>query len=216
MTPRPFRLLAYDFDGTLVDTKEDIAFSVNRVREELGLPPLPPERIFGFIGRGVTHLVTRSLEGSGFDDLEQAIRLFRKHYRKHLLDRTRFYPQGPEVLSHFADRRQAILSNKPVEFIERILERLGERHRFAAVVGGDSVENKKPHPEGLLRLMEDQGVTPPDVLLIGDSPIDIETGKNAGVATCGATWGLTPPETLRAAGPDYLIDSLDGLKRWVL
>jgi len=215
MTRTPFDLLVYDFDGTLVDTKEDIARAVNRVLAELGLAPLPPETVYGYVGRGVGHLLTCALAGTGREDVPFAVELFMKHYDAHLMDRTRFYPNCRETVEFFAHKPQAILSNKPARFITRILEELGCRGRFARILGGDSVEHKKPHPEGLHRLLAEFGLAPGRLLLVGDSPLDVETGRAAGVATCAVTWGLHPRDRLEAASPDFLIDDMAELQRLV-
>lgn len=215
MPSRPFRLLAYDFDGTLVDTKEDIALSVNLALEELGLPARSREEIFSFVGHGVLNLMKKAVGESGGVEAEHAVDVFRKHYRVHVLDTTLFYPNCIEVLEHFHSRIQAIVSNKPVEFVESILEGLEQRHHFASVYGGDSVANKKPDPEMVQHLLQVHAIPPEQALVIGDSPQDIEAGKRAGTATCGVTWGLRPLEDVKAAAPDYLIDNMADLKNLV-
>ncbi|MFQ5482256.1 MAG: HAD family hydrolase [Nitrospinaceae bacterium] len=211
MGKRIFRLLAYDFDGTLVDSKEDIALAVNLALRELGLRTLPAPTVHGYIGHGVLHLMTRALEGTGHADIGGALARFRRHYREHLMDHTQFYPNCRETIDHFTHKTQAIVSNKPLEFIEIILEALNRRDRFPSVLGGDSVKNKKPDPEGVRLLLEKHGLQPDELLFIGDSPVDIQAGKRAGAATCAVTYGLHPTPTLQAAQPDFLITSMEEL-----
>ncbi len=215
MPPRPFRLLAYDFDGTLVDTKEDIALSVNLALDEMGLPARSREEIFSFVGHGVLNLMKQAVGEHNGHDPEHAVDVFRKHYRVHVLDTTRFYPNCIEILEHFAPRLQAIVSNKPVEFVENILQGLKHRHHFASVYGGDSVAHKKPDPEMVLHLLNKHGVRPEEALVIGDSPQDIEAGRRAGTATCGVSWGLRPLEEVTSANPDFLIHDMADLKHLV-
>lgn len=216
MTPHRFRLLAYDFDGTLVDTKEDIALSVNLALTELGLPEREREEIYSFVGHGVLKLMQKALGESDRCDVDTAVDVFRKHYRVHVLDRTQFYPDCESILDHFKSRLQAIVSNKPLEFVEMILAGLNRRESFASVYGGDSVNNKKPDPEMVIHLLQQHAMPPEDTLIIGDSPQDIEAGRRAGVATCGVTWGLRPRSEVENAQPDFLIHSMTELKKLVL
>ncbi|MEE9258430.1 MAG: HAD-IA family hydrolase [Nitrospinaceae bacterium] len=210
--PRNISLFVYDFDGTLVDTLADIASSVNLALRELGLRPLDRETVKTCVGKGVVMLMTRAVEGTRFSDIPKAVEIFRKCYSEHLVDETDFYPNCRETLEHFSEKTHAIFSNKPADFIERILTELDCRKPFQFILGGDSLENKKPDPQGLHLLMEKFGVSPREVLMVGDSSLDIESGKAAGVHTCAVTYGMGDPEALRASQPDYSIDEFSELK----
>ena len=205
-------LFVYDFDGTLVDTFADIANSVNLALAEMNIQSLSRETIRRNIGSGVVNLMSRSLEGSGCDDVEMAVSFFQKHYNNHLLDQTKLYPNGRDVVKHFSKKKNAILSNKPISFVEKILTELNFLSLFDSVLGGDSLSERKPNPMGLQLLMTNLNCPVKEVLMIGDSAIDIETGKNAGVITCGVTYGLGDPVSLHNSKPDYLIDNLSNLK----
>ncbi len=205
-------LFVYDFDGTLVDTFADIANSVNLALAEMNIQSLSRETIRRNIGSGVVNLMSRSLEGSGCDDVEMAVSFFQKHYNNHLLDQTKLYPNGREVVKYFSKKKNAILSNKPISFVEKILTELNFLSLFDSVLGGDSLSERKPNPMGLQLLMTNLNCPVKEVLMIGDSAIDIETGKNAGVITCGVTYGLGDPVSLHNSKPDYLIDNLSNLK----
>jgi len=209
---RNLSLIIYDFDGTLVDTLYDIADAVNLALKELGLRILSRETIRKYVGRGVEKLMAQSIDGTGYTDLPQAAKLFRKHYSENLMNHTRFYPFGREILDHFRDKKQAICSNKPEEFVRRILESLGSLEFFDAILGGDSLKSKKPDPEGLLYLLDRFQCAPEQAVLIGDSPVDIETGKRAGVYTCVVSFGLGDPKEIALAEPDCSIDHLSELK----
>lgn len=209
-----FQLLVFDFDGTLVDTKKDIADSVNRTMEELNLRTLDHDTLFTYIGKGVNHLMTRSLEGTGYDDLSRAIDAFMRHYEAHLMDQTELFPNCRATLEHFAHKENTILSNKPTCFITRILDTLDWRAPFSTIIGGDLMPAKKPDPVGLHHLLEQHGMRPEETLMIGDSLVDIETGKRAGVQTCGVTYGHAGRESLETAQPDWLIDDLSELKQF--
>ena len=205
-------LIVYDFDGTLVDTFADIAGSVNLALTEMGLNPLDKKTIRGNIGSGMFNLMTRSLMKSGCNDIETSVLLFQKHYSLHLLDQTNFYPNGKEIVKYFFDKKNAILSNKPISFIEKILKALSFSKPFDSIIGGDSLDVKKPDPKGLLLMMNKFSCSPENTLMVGDSAIDIETGKHAGVITCGVTYGLGNLDSLTNSNPDYLIDNLSQLK----
>ncbi len=210
-----FQLLVFDFDGTLADTKQDIVDSVNRTLKELDLRTLDRQILYTFIGKGVNQLMARSLEGTGCDDLPRAIDAFMKHYEAHLMDQTDLFPNCRAILEHFAHKENTILSNKPTRFITQILDALDCRAPFSTIIGGDLMAEKKPDPGGLHRILEQHGVHPEETLMIGDSLVDIATGKRAGVKTCGVTYGHAGRESLETAQPDWIIDDLSELKQFI-
>ena len=209
---RKVSLIIYDFDGTLVDTLFDIADAVNLSLNELGLRTLSRETICKYVGKGVERLMEQSINGTGFTNLPQVVKLFRRHYSENLMNHTRFYPFGREILDHFCDKKQAICSNKPEDFVRRILYALDSLNLFHAILGGDSLKSKKPDPEGLLHLLDRFQCSPEQAVLIGDSPVDIETGKRAGVYTCVVSFGFGNPKEIALAEPDCSIDHLSELK----
>lgn len=209
---KKIQLFVYDFDGTLVDTKLDIADSVNRALRELGVRELPRETIFGYVGNGVGPLLARSLAGTGFTEIPTAVEIFKKHYDRHLLDQTHFYPNCRETIDFFSHKSHAIFSNKPVYFIKRILTELNFTRPFVSILGGDSVERQKPDPQGLLQIMEAARVSPDEVLMVGDSVLDMETGRRAHVSTCAVDYGLSSRETLKHAEPNWIIHDFPELK----
>ncbi len=210
---RPIELIVYDFDGTLFDTRLDIANSVNLTLKQLGLPEQEPECIFTFIGDGVHTLMKRAFDGTGFDDVNFAVDTFRKIYYEHLVVHTDFYPHCRETVDSLYHKKQAIHSNKPECFVHGILDRFDFSHPFHTVIGGDTLGTRKPDPEGLFYILEQTDVSPKSALMVGDSSIDIETGKRAGVATCGVCYGIGGKESVAQA--DHLIDSITELKKLV-
>ena len=209
---RKISLIVYDFDGTLVDTLFDIADAVNLSLSELGLRTLNRDTIRKYVGKGVERLMAQSINDTDCTDLSLAVELFRKNYSKNLMNHTRFYPAGREILHHFRDKRQAICSNKPEDFVRRILVSLKSLEAFDAILGGDSLTTRKPDPEGLLHLLDRFQCSPEQAILVGDSPVDIETGKRAGVYTCVVSFGFGDAAEIAAAGPDCSIDHLSQLK----
>jgi len=211
-------LLVFDLDGTLVDSKLDLALSVNAARAHLGMPPLDIERVSTYVGNGAPVLIRRALgEQASESQIEEALEFFLEHYRAHELDNTRLYPGVRESLDRLqaAGKRMAVLTNKPVAMSRAIVEGLGLGAHFFRVYGGNSFEFKKPHPVGVETLMREAGVDRARALMIGDSSVDIQTARNAGVRSCGVTYGFAP-ETLVDPAPDRLVARLEELADWVL
>jgi phosphoglycolate phosphatase len=202
------RLLVFDLDGTLVDSKQDLALSVNAMRKEMGLAPLALDLISSYVGHGVMLLVRRSLGTQATDEnVEKGLAFFLDYYRQHMLDNTTPYPGVSEALEKLKGHKMAVLTNKPVNFSREMISRLGFAPYFSYVYGGNSFPQKKPDPAGLHKLMEDLQVSAPETVMVGDSDTDILTGKNAGVLTCGVTYGFGA-QTLENVSPDLIIDDM--------
>jgi phosphoglycolate phosphatase len=190
----------YDLDGTLVDSRDDLADSVNAMLARLSLPQRDAAVIQGFIGEGAERLIRRSLGPAYEDRYPQAAPVWREEYGRRLLAKTRLYDGIAEVLRAPPPER-AVLTNKPGGFAREILRGLGVEGAFRAVLGGDEAP-RKPEPDGLLALCARLGVAPGRALLVGDSAVDLATGRAAGVRVCAVTWGLGEHAAL--AGADYL------------
>ena len=202
------RLLVFDLDGTLVDSKQDLALSVNAMRTHMGLAPLTLELISSYVGHGVTLLVRRSLGTHATNEnVEKGLAFFLGYYREHMLDNTAPYPGVAEALEGLSDHKMAVLTNKPANFSREMIARLGFSRYFSYVYGGNSFPQKKPDPIGLHKLMEDLGISPRETLMVGDSDTDILTGRNAGVLTCGVTYGFGA-HTLEKVPPDLIVDDM--------
>ena len=205
------QLVVFDLDGTLADTKKDLALSVNAMRESMGLGPLPLEAVTSYVGHGVTVLVKRALgDKASASEVEKGLAFFLDYYAHHLLDNTIAYPGVREALEGLGNRKLAILTNKPTRLSRAIIEGLGLASYFFEIYGGDSFPLKKPHPMGIETLMSRVAVPPEKTLMVGDSDTDVLTGRNAGVWTCGVTYGFGP-QALEEAGPDLLVDNLRDL-----
>jgi len=196
------RLIAFDLDGTLVDSRRDLAESANELIVELGGSPLSEATIAGMVGEGAALLVQRALTAVGVKDLRGALQRFLQIYDTRLLRHTRVYPGMADVV-RFARTvgRVAVLTNKPLAPSEQILDGLGIRDLFDAVIGGDGPLPRKPDPAALHALIHDSGAAPHTTLLIGDSAIDHETAVRAGVRCCLVSFGFGyrgfPAERLR-------------------
>jgi phosphoglycolate phosphatase len=201
-----FRHVVFDLDGTLVDTKDDIAEAVNVTLVELGLPRQDPRTLWGYIGHGARVTVERALGAEHAALLDRAVDIFMPWYRAHLLDRSAVYPGLSDVIARLGDRGVvfSVLTNKLADMSVAIIEGLGLRERFPRVIGGDSLQVKKPDPTGLRMLVDQAGIDADATLMVGDSAIDVATGRNAAVATCGVLWGFSG-SSVEEAGADVLI-----------
>jgi len=212
--PAPFadvRVLIFDLDGTLIDSGIDLALSVNATLKQMGRGVLPHDQIFGYVGQGAARLIEQAL-GPGFqrEEYEQGLAFFLSYYREHMLDNTVTYPGVREGLAAFEGMPMAVLTNKPVRFSRQILEGLGLAPYFRYIYGGNSFQTKKPDPAGMGVLLRDFGAAPKQVMLVGDSEIDVQTARNSGTWCCCVSYGLGSAQ-LANCPPDLLVNRLTDL-----
>jgi phosphoglycolate phosphatase len=210
-SPASLRLIAFDLDGTLIDSRADLVASVNATLAHLGRHPLPDAVIASYIGDGVHMLVRRALGDPEHEEIvTDAVNFFLSYYRIHKLDHTYVYQGALDALAGITatlpNTRIAVLTNKPVRPSEEICAALGLSPHCFRIYGGNSFETKKPDPLGLETLMRDAGATPEQALMIGDSDVDVLTARNAGASVIGCRFGLAP-HSLADAPPDCLVDS---------
>ena len=219
MMPLEPKLLVFDLDGTLIDSRVDLCNSVNATLAHYGKAALPEEVVASYIGDGAMTLVRRSLghahliaeQADPHDDafVEEALDWFIGYYRVHKLDATYVYDGVMEALAVLRALRpkllMAVLTNKPVYPSRAICAHFGLEQYFFANYGGNSFATKKPDPEGLQRLAAEAGVRDEDCVMIGDSHVDVETARACGAGSVGCLYGLSP-DTLRAAKPDGMVE----------
>lgn len=205
------RVLVFDLDGTLIDSKQDLVVSVNAMRSHFGQSDLDADKVSEYVGDGAAMLVRRALGETATDrDLEAALLFFVRHYRAHMLAHTLPYPGVRETLEVLAPRPMAVLTNKPVRISRDIIHALGLSRYFSCVYGGDSFERKKPDPMGLTAILSEVGAAPRQAMMVGDSDVDIQTARNAGTWACGVTYGFQA-ERLIGSKPDLLLDRFEDL-----
>jgi phosphoglycolate phosphatase len=212
-TPRfsEVRALIFDLDGTLIDSKLDLALAVNAALVEMSRSPLPHEQIFSYVGNGAASLIARALgDGATDEDCLRGLEFFIRYYSVHKLDNTTLYPGVLETLEALNGMPMAILTNKPVGASRGIVEGLGLTGHFRFVYGGNSFERKKPDPLGVEIILREFGAAPTQVLFVGDSEIDVQTARNAGTWACGVTYGFGS-HRLAEYPPDLLVDNLTEL-----
>ncbi len=210
--------LIFDLDGTLIDSKLDLAHSVNAARAHLSLPPIENDRVYSYVGDGAPVLMRRALGPEAPEEhVQRALDYFYAYYRDHMLDNTTLYPGVRESLDRLRDAgvRMAVLTNKPVRFSRCIIDGLGLSGHFSRVYGGNSFPAKKPDPGGVLALIEEAHATAATTLMIGDSAVDVRTARNAGIRCCGVTYGFQP-ESLEDEPPDYLVDRMEQITEMIL
>ncbi len=209
------RALIFDLDGTLIDSKLDLALSVDATLRHMKRPTLPHETIFSYVGNGASTLVRCALGDAATESqVEEGLRFFLSYYRAHMLDNTVTYPGVREGLELLANYPMAVLTNKPVRFSVSLLEGLGLSRYFKFVYGGNSFETKKPDPYGVNVLLKDLGAVATEAMIVGDSDVDIRTARNSGTWACGVTYGLGS-KGFRAHPPDLLLNSLTELPAYL-
>src|ERR1700676_3996247 len=211
--PHRIRLLVFDLDGTLIDSRLDLIHSVNAMLHHIGRPALDGDVIASYVGDGAPALVRRAVGDTEDEALfSGALEYFLGYYRLHKLDHTTVYEGMAETRASLANstngvcRQMAVLSNKPVNPSRDIVQALGLGDFFVRIYGGNSFTTKKPDPLGVRTILQETGIAADQALIIGDSSIDVLTGRNAGLWTCGAHYGLAP-HSLEEVPPDVLIES---------
>src|ERR1700692_2705378 len=210
--PHRIRLLVFDLDGTLIDSRLDLIHSVNAMLQHIGRPELDGDVIASYVGDGTPALVRRAVGDTDDEGVFlRAMEYFLGYYRLHKLDHTTVYAGMAETLASLAvpsngvRRLMAVLSNKPVNPSRDIVRALGLGDFFVRVYGGNSFTTKKPDPLGGRTILQETGMAADEALMIGDSSVDVLTGRNAGLWTCGVTYGFAP-HTLCEAPPDVVLD----------
>jgi phosphoglycolate phosphatase len=211
-------MMLFDLDGTLIDSKADLARSINLMLGELDRPPLDEDVVGSFVGDGVRVLVYRSLTATDPnhtppDEYMHAdgIALMHKHYAEQMFVSTNLFPGVRETLEHFSGKRKAVVTSKEVRFTEMILEQLGIQRFFDCIIGGDTVDARKPDPRPVAEAVKRLGGEPREAVMVGDSENDVNAGRRAGTLTCAACYGFRTAEQMRKSSPDFLIERFDQL-----
>ena len=206
--------IIFDLDGTLIDSREDLALAVNLMRRDFGLSALRVEDVTSFVGNGARKLVERSLSGTSVN-IDEALPLMKKHYLEHLFDKTTLY-EG--VAGGLAELRStgiplAVISNKPTGPSRKILEHFGICGLFREVIGGDSGFALKPDPESILHVVKKFAASPENSWILGDNYTDLESGRRAGLKRCFAQYGFGKQ---RNENFDFAAENFDIFVRYIM
>ena len=204
-------VLLFDFDGTLIDSKVDIATAVNLTLGDLALPLRSVEEIFSFVGDGVKRLLRLSVGEGNPDQYDRALDVFRQHYLKHCVQTTNWYPGIWEVLQHYKDCKKVIVTNKSLEYTLAIVDGLQARDLFLHVEAPRDTSELKPEPVMLERAMKVVGADPAHALMIGDSTNDVRAAQAAGIRACAVGYGYGNRERVVALQPDFYCETPDEL-----
>lgn len=207
----------FDLDGTLADTLCDLADATNFALEQLGYPVHPYESYKKFVGNGVQKLCYRALPDDKKDDTEKLLEIFSEYYGKHFLDKTKLYDGMKKCLDILRENNVtlAVATNKPQNFARQIIDKLLPEFDFIKVLGGCSERPKKPDTAIISEIVS---VLPEDnhVFMIGDSNVDIQTAKNAGISSIGCVWGFRGREELENAGADFIAEIPSDIAEFIL
>ncbi len=216
------KMVLIDLDGTLVDSVPDLAYCVDTMMTELGMPVHGEAKVREWVGNGVERLTRRALigklDGEPDDALfERAYPIFLRLYKENTSKRSVLYPGVSEGLSYIQSKgyKLGCVTNKAAEFTEPLLKDLGVWDRFALVISGDTLPQKKPHPAPLLHAAKHFGVEPADALMIGDSISDVKAARAAGFKIICMSYGYNHGVDIRTANPDAVIDSMVELAQYL-
>lgn len=205
-----YQLAIFDLDGTLINSIEDLADAVNYSLQIMHYPTHPVSSYYYFVGDGVKKLCERALpEGAPPEQADHLLAMFQAYYEEHCMDHTRPYEGISDVLHELKSVGilLAVASNKPQEFTEKIVTHFFGDQCFSKILGGNDIRPKKPSPEILIEILNYFAVPRQDVVMIGDSNVDIQTAQNAGISSIGCTWGFRSREELEVAGAVYLVET---------
>ncbi len=198
-----------------MDTRKDIAAAANYMLRQFGKPFLEERKISRYVGRGLHHLVKSCLKTEDGREIEKGAALYRAYYSEHMLDHSRLYPGVKEILDYFKNQKQIVLTNKPNPFSQKLLEALGLAPYFAEIIAGNSPYPKKPDPGAILAVIQREKISSEETFFIGDSPVDIETARRAGVQVAVVTHGFGEADELKSARPDLIVKDFNELLSWI-
>ncbi|MFA4967935.1 MAG: HAD-IA family hydrolase [Candidatus Margulisiibacteriota bacterium] len=208
----PIDLIMFDFDGTLANSIPSAVKAVQQMIADLGFPYKTEEEINKHVGFGEVPLVSGSIGTEDPATVDRAMQVYFKHYLNEGIGGILLYLHVRETLEYFKSKKKMIISNKKDDFIKIILDKHDLSNYFIEILGGDSSPCLKPDPCTLLKALKEYNIPPDRAIFIGDMTVDVETGKNAKVWTCGVTYGFDGREKLAKASPDFIIDDIRGLE----
>lgn len=214
------RACIFDLDGTLGDTLDSLVYSVDKTLKEMQLPAITEDQCRSFVGNGARYLIERALEAAGDENhsrIEEGMEVYRRVFDENCTYHLQPYEGIPELLRSLKDRgiKLAVLSNKPHRQTVKVVHAMCGDEVFDHIQGQKDEIPRKPDPAGVNYTLKQLGISKEECLYIGDSEVDIVTGKNAGTKTIGVSWGFREKEELKAAGAEYIIDKAEELLQFL-
>ena len=208
---KDIELFLFDLDGTLINSAQDIAEAVNFTLKELGKNPLPNDEIIKHVGYGARNLMKDILKTLDNNIIDRATNIFRDYYLKHSCEYTKPYPYIVELLNILKERNKKIgvITNKFEAVSKEILDKLNLSKYTDILIGADTTEERKPSPKPVLYALETLNVRPENSIIIGDSEVDIQAGKNAGINTALVLYGYGKTELAKQLNPDYIFSNVN-------
>ncbi len=210
--------IIWDLDGTLLDTLDDLADSVNEALAQHSMPLRTKDEVRTFVGNGIRNLILRAVPDKTEEATAEAVlETFTSYYKEHMNDKTAPYPGIPALLAKLraAGVKMAIVSNK-ADFAAKELAKIYFADLIDVAVGARDGVPKKPFPDAVFDALAEIGAKKEESVLIGDSEVDVQTGKNAGMATVAVSYGFRSEKTLREAGTDAVCESVEALAALLL
>ena len=206
---RTFKLIIFDFDGVIIDSARDLVSAAQYSLQQVGSSDPGFAFIRGCIGGGARNLLLRSLDKDKKDRVDEAMAIFRNYYEQNCVNETVLYPGVNDVLTFYVGhKRLALATFKIRAATEKILAQLDVLNYFDAVVTADDVQRPKPNPECIHSVLNNLHCSPDEAILVGDTPTDINTAKNAGISSCAVLYGIGTREDLFAAKPDFIVENI--------
>lgn len=209
---KKIELLIFDLDGTLIDSKKDLADGINYALKTLGYAEIPEKEVYKCVGQGSKRMLANAMGDDNPVKVEQAVNCFMEYYGQHLLDYTVLYHGVAEMLNYYQEKKKAVVTNKGRKFSEAVLKGLGVLDKFDILLGHEDIEKPKPHPMPLLQVMKNCKISPEKTVMVGDGTQDIIAAREAGIVCCAVGYGLNPKAELLAEHPDYFVENIVELK----
>jgi phosphoglycolate phosphatase len=206
---RSFNLIIFDLDGVIIDSTHDLVSAAQYTLGRVGSSDPGFSFLRNCIGGGARNLLLHSLDEDKKDRVEDALTIFREYYERNCVNATRLYPGVKDVLTFYSGHKSlAVATFKIRAATQRILAELGVLHLFNAIVTADDVQRPKPDPQCVESILQSLRCSAEETILIGDTPTDVQTAKNAGICSCAVLYGIGTHEDLYAAKPDFVIENL--------
>ncbi len=206
-------LLIFDLDGTLIDSKDDIAYCFNQTLRDFGREPMPLGALLPYIGVGVRALFYKLFESENHEILQEVLSVFYDYYLQNLTQRTTLYPGVMDVIDYYASKKKVILTNKLQHLADRVVDDFNLRTHFLGVYGREAFSTHKPSPEPILKICNIHAIEPQRSVMIGDTSIDIQAGRSANALTAGVLYGYGECSELKDGGAHYLLREIGDLKQ---